>query len=312
MEELKLDSSINSNPSNAFNHAEYLYKENLINQNDFSDVIQKIKDEDNQKDWCDDYVTILSSICEKSQCYRYMHESANTYYRKLSYRITYSSMIFSGAMSGFSIVATKLENTIRPDLATLISGMGHLIIAGIIGFQKKMNLPESAEMHEKASQDFDIFCRKIEFQLRLPITDRSAVPKMVFDSIDRYENLVISNPQIPINILNYFRHTTTALNIDKPSIVKSFTIMPKLLKDDISKINENFSINVNCKKTTDEIKKLRKECKKYMPELSPTIKNINMNKIDNDSMNKIDNDSMNKINDNYYIDDIDVENPTKP
>ena len=94
-------------PKNAFDHAEYLYKKNLIDQEHFGDILLKIKENGNQKEWCNDYVQILSSLCEKSQCYRYMHESANTFYRKLSYRITYSSMLFSGLMSCFSIVSTQ-------------------------------------------------------------------------------------------------------------------------------------------------------------------------------------------------------------
>jgi hypothetical protein len=313
-------------PKNAFDHAEYLYKKNLIDQDNFGDILLKIKENGNQKEWCNDYVKILSSLCEKSQCYRYMHENANTFYKKLSYRITYSSMLFSGIMSCFSIVSTQLDDKIHPELATLISGIGHLIIAGIIGFQKKMNLPESAEMHEKASQDFDIFCRSIEFQLILPISDRLPVPKIVFDSIDKYNNLVISNPQIPLRILNYFRHFTEKLEIDKPSIVDSFTIMPRHI--DINLCNRvinkelNKGFHKDCKNQLkslyedNKLKKLKKQGRKYMPNLSPTIKNIlakqksNTNDYYNDENVVENNDNVND-NDNDNVVNTETQNNLK-
>ena len=53
-------------PKNAFDHAEYLYKKNLIDQEHFGDILLKIKENGNQKEWCNDYVQILSSLCEKS------------------------------------------------------------------------------------------------------------------------------------------------------------------------------------------------------------------------------------------------------
>jgi len=254
---------------------EELYREGILGQEEFLGIITKIKDKGNVKEWCDEYVCILSSICERAQCYRYLHEKSNSHYKTLSYRITYASMFFSGLMSGFSIISTKMEYIIPVNLAALISGLGHLVIAGVTGFQKRMNLPESAEMHEKASQDFDIFCRNIEFQLTLPIDDRQSVPKLVFETIDKYENLVISNPPIPHRILNYFRHNSERFNINKPSIVNAFSIMPKNLNDNIMcKSNNPRNIWTPCQQTR-ELKKYKTKGRKMMPELSPTIKKLN-------------------------------------
>jgi hypothetical protein len=288
---------------NVMSNIEELYKNDILSQEEFIGIMQKMKDKDNIKDWCSEYVCILSAICEKSQCYRYMHENSNSYYKNLSYRITYASMFFSGLMSCFSIVSTKLEDVIPANLAALISGLGHLIIAGVTGFQKKMNLPESAEMHEKASQDFDIFCRNIEFQLILPIEDRVPVPKFVFESIDKYENLVISNPQIPHRILNYFRHSVEKLSINKPSIVNSFTMMPKSLDDNIIDNTDHAKhIWTPCQRDS-QLRKIQSKAKKKMPELSPTIKKMNARQVHKTIQRQItyndDND------DNDYNDDND-------
>ena len=285
---------------------EDLYKNDIISQEEFMGIMQKIKDKGNIKDWCSEYVCILSSICEKSQCYRFMHENSNTYYKNLSYRITYTSMFFSGLMSAFSIVSTKIGDIIPPNTAALISGLGHLVVAGVTGFQKKMNLPESAEMHEKASQNFDILCRSIEFQLTLPIDDRIPVPKLVFDSINKYENLVISNPPIPHSILNYFRHSIDNLSINKPSIVNNFTMMPKSLDDNIICDSEHHVKHIwtPCDK---ELRRINSKGRKIMPELSPTIRKINTYKINKlKQQNNKEDEDITKNNNIHHMEDYDT------
>ena len=284
---------------------EDLYKNDIISQEEFMGIMQKIKDKGNIKDWCSEYVCILSSICEKSQCYRFMHENSNTYYKNLSYRITYTSMFFSGLMSAFSIVSTKIGDIIPPNTAALISGLGHLVVAGVTGFQKKMNLPESAEMHEKASQNFDILCRSIEFQLTLPIDDRIPVPKLVFDSINKYENLVISNPPIPHSILNYFRHSIDNLSINKPSIVNNFTMMPKSLDDNIICDSEHHVKHIwtPCDK---ELRRINSKGRKIMPELSPTIRKINTYKINKLKQHNNKEEDITKNNNIHHTEDYDT------
>ena len=208
-----------------------------------------------KKEWNDSYINILASLCEKGQCYRYMREKSTDYYSKLSRQFTYFSMIFSFLLSGFTLITTDLE-IIDLNIITLVSGVGHILIASITGIHKKMNLPEFSESHRKAAKDFDTFCRNIEFQLKLPVEDRNIVPKYVFSSIDKYESIVSSSPKIPYRIIRSFRHWASYnLKIDQPSIVKTFTPF-----NDI-KTNKNNNIYYeNCDK-----KKLKKGMK-YMPE----------------------------------------------
>ena len=151
---------------NALQHAQYLIEQNLIEIDDFADILERINDKKNEKEWNEKYVNILGSICEKGQCYRYMHEKSSEYYGALSSKFTYFSMIFSFLLSAFTLSANNIE-IIDENLINTISGVGHILIAGITGIHKKMNLPENSEAHRKASKDFDVFSRKIQFQLIL-------------------------------------------------------------------------------------------------------------------------------------------------
>ena len=45
------------------------------------------------------------------------------------------------------------------NIITLVSGVGHILIASITGIHKKMNLPEFSESHRKAAKDFDCAIR---------------------------------------------------------------------------------------------------------------------------------------------------------
>ena len=238
---------------NALKHAQYLIDKNLIDVDDFADILEKIKDKKNEKEWNESYIHILSSICEKGQCYRYMHEKSSDYYSKLSNQFTYFSMIFSFLLSAFTLITTDL-NIINSNIIILVSGIGHILIASLTGMQKKMNLPEYSESHSIAVTEFDTFCRNIEFQLKLPIEDRNIVPKYVFLTIDKYESIVSSSPKIPNKIIISFRHWASYnLTIDQPSIVKTFT--------PIHKLNENNIYYEKCNK-----KKYKKQGLKYMPE----------------------------------------------
>ena len=243
---------------NALQHAQYLIEQNLIEIDDFAEILERINDKKNEKEWNENYVNILGSICEKGQCYRYMHEKSSEYYGALSSKFTYFSMIFSFLLSAFTLTANNIE-IIDENLINTISGVGHILIAGITGIHKKMNLPENSEAHRKASKDFDVFSRKIQFQLNLPIDDRNIVPKYVFTTIERYESIVSSSPHIPVKIIRSFRHWASYnLTIDQPSIVKMFTKI---------NYNPNEEIKEKCIYYKDEEKeRFRKESIKYMPE----------------------------------------------
>ena len=250
--------------SNALKHAQYLIEKNLIDVEDFADILEKIKDKKNEKEWNNTYVNILASLCEKGQCYRYMHEKSTDYYSKLSSQFTYFSMIFSFLLSAFTLITTDLE-IINLNIITLVSGVGHILIASITGIHKKMNLSEYSESHSKAAKDFDTFCRKIDFQLKLPVEDRNIVPKYVFMCLDKYESIVSSSPKIPVKIIRSFRlWASYNLTIDQPSIVKMFT-----------PLNNNIDKDIIYYEKCDK-EKCKKHGLKYMPEF-----------VDNPEINKL-------------------------
>ena len=245
--------------NNALQHAQKLLDKNLIGVEEYAEILEKIKDKKNEKEWNCTYINILASVCEKGQCYRYMHEKSSDYYGKLSSQFTYLSMFFSFLLSAFTLITKDIE-AMDINIITMISGVGHILIASITGIHKKMNLPENSEAHRKASKDFDTFCRKIEFQLKLPIDDRNSVPKYIFTTIDRYESIVSSSPKIPVRILRSFRHWASYnLKIDQPTIVKTFISLTR-------------STDCSSTKTTNmyyedqDKKKYKKEGLKYMPE----------------------------------------------
>jgi hypothetical protein len=212
-----------NNHNNIIKHMLNLYENGLITPEDLSVILERLKDKKNEKCWSKEYVDILSCICERAQCYRYMHEKSSDFYKSLSQKCTYYNMGLSFLLSSFTIVCSEID-FLRPELITLISGIGHLMVASLTGIQKKMKLPEKSESHYKSCSDFDSFARDIEYQLRLPEGDRQIVPKYVLSSIDKYENIVYSTPKIPSKILKSFRYWASSnLDIDQPSIVKTFT-----------------------------------------------------------------------------------------
>ena len=146
--------------NNPLQHAQKLLDKNLIGVEDYAEILEKIKDKKNEKEWNCTYINILASVCEKGQCYRYMHEKSSDYYGKLSSQFTYLSMFFSFLLSAFTLITKDIE-AMDINIITMISGVGHILIASITGIHKKMNLPENSEAHRKASKDFDTFCRKI-------------------------------------------------------------------------------------------------------------------------------------------------------
>ena len=216
-------SSDSSNYHSIIKHMLNLYEHNLITPEDLSIILERLKDKTNEKHWSQEYTDIIACICERAQCYRYMHEKSSHFYKNLSYRFIYYNMALSFFLSSFTIVFSEV-NLMKPHLVALVSGIGHLMVASLTGIHKKMKLPEKSENHNKSCSDFDSFCRELEYQLRLPVDDRQIVPKYVLSSIDKYENIVYSSPKIPTKILTSFRYwASTNLDIDQPSIVKTFT-----------------------------------------------------------------------------------------
>lgn len=211
------------NNNNIIKHMLNLYENSLITSEDLSIILERLKDKKNEKCWSKEYIDILSCICERAQCYRYMHEKSSDFYKSLSQKCTYYNMSLSFLLSSFTIVCSEID-FLKPEIVALISGIGHLMVASLTGIQKKMKLPEKSESHHKSCSDFDSFARELEYQLRLPEGDRQIVPKYVLSSIDKYENIVYSTPKIPSKILKSFRYWASSnLDIDQPSIVKTFT-----------------------------------------------------------------------------------------
>ena len=231
--------------NNIMKHMINLYENNLITPEDLSIILERFEDKKNEKTWNKEYTDIISCICEKAQCYRYMHEKSSDFYKGLSQKITFSNMFFSFLMSSYTIIFSEAK-FIDSNRIALISGIGHLIIASLTGIQNKMKLPEKSESHYKSCSDFDSFCRELEYQLRLPIEDRQVVPKYVCSTIDKYENIVYSSPKIPSKILQGFRYwaSSTNLDIDQPSIVKTFTNIHDLNKNEIYYDQSNIDSNV--------------------------------------------------------------------
>jgi len=204
-------------------HMLNLYENNLITSDDLASILERLKDKTNEKNWNKEYTDIISCTCERSQCYRYMHEKSSEYYKNISKRLTYYNMALSFLLSSYTIICSEI-NFFKPEIVALVSGIGHLIVASLTGIQKQMKLPEKSESHTKICSTFDSFCRELEYQLRLPIDDRQIVPKYVLSSIDKYENIVHSSPKIPSKILHSFRYWASSnLEIDQPSIVRTFT-----------------------------------------------------------------------------------------
>ena len=201
-----------------------MFEGNMLTSDDLSIILERLKDKSNEKIWSKEYTDIISCICERSQCYRYMHEKSADLFKDFSHRLTYYNMGLSFVLSSFTIAVTQIETLMDSSLVALISGIGHLMIAGLTGIQKRMKLPEKSESHRKSFSEFDSFCRELEYQLRLPVEDRQYVPKYVFTTIEKYETIISTSPVIPSKILHNFRHWASYnLEIDQPSIVKTFT-----------------------------------------------------------------------------------------
>lgn len=275
-------SSEGHNYNNIIKHMLNLYENNLITSEDLSIILERLKDKTNEKYWTKEYTDIISCICEKAQCYRYMHEKSSDFYKNLSKKLTFANIIFSFLMSSYTIVSSEIEY-MDVNVTALISGIGHLIIASLTGVQNKMNLPEKSESHSKSCSDFDTFCRELEYQLRLPVEDRQIVPKYVLSSIDKYENIVFSSPKIPSKILQGFRYwaSTTNLNIDQPSIVKTFVNVHDLNKKEIyydqDKLDDNLKYMkefIDCKHIYQHSPTPRGKHKHKKTNRTPKIKRI--------------------------------------
>jgi len=232
-------SSDSSQYQNIMKHMLNLYEHGLITPEDLSSILERLKDKRNEKLWTKEYTNIIACICEKAQCYRYMHEKSSYFYKNLSKKFIYSNMALSFMLSSFTIIFSELD-IIDSNIVSLVSGIGHLMVASLTGIHKKMKLAEKSEIHSKSCVDFDSFCRELEYQLRLPVEDRQIVPKYILSSIDKYENIVYSAPKIPLKILSAFRYFASSnLDIDQPSIVKTFINVHDLSKDDIYYEDEN-------------------------------------------------------------------------
>jgi hypothetical protein len=184
---------VDSEGNGVIKHLLNLYERNLITHIDLSAILERLKDKNNEKNWNKEYTDLISCLCERAQCYRYMHEKSSNLYKNLSQRLTYYNMSLSFLLSSFTLICSEIE-FLEPSSITLISGIGHLMVASLTGIQKKMKLPEKSESHTKTCSDFDSYCRELEYQLRLPISDRHIVPKYVISSIDKYENIIYSSP----------------------------------------------------------------------------------------------------------------------
>ena len=166
-----------------------LVQKEVVNEDEFRDIVKRIRKRNEEVEWSLKQELILKSIGEKSCCYFLLHRDISENYRKMyqkSMMWIFTQTMFSSVIM---FIASGIHNSCEQDallIIPLIAGALNLLIA----FQQKIlefKQPERYMLeHATTSKSFREIYDDINIQLGLARKERNPMPLYLSTIRDKY------------------------------------------------------------------------------------------------------------------------------
>ena len=173
----------------------------------------------NTNNWNENLEKILVSYGEKAQAYVWMHIESYSYYNTISNLIQILILVLSTILSAETILPTALITYWQVETYNLTIMLIKNIITYIITIlsilQNFFKFEQVKNNHKTALSTFMQLSSDISHTLCLKRADRPSGANYVAQKIKKYDELVMTSPNIPNHIINrfkkVFKNTTTSV-----------------------------------------------------------------------------------------------------
>ena len=256
--------SVNSvNDVNDINSVNKVNKVNKVNdetdENDENDETDETNENDdlenigfnntnkikNTPQWTKFYEIILIDWCDKSMCYRYLHNNCNRYYNFMNIILTIP-VIFISTITG---VANFAQERIPDEYVFYYTiGVGSLnIMAGFITtISQFLKIAELNEAHKASAIAWGKLHRNIKLELAKKPDERDNVKSFIKNCKEYYELLIETSPLIKNSEIKSFNRKFRTGDFWKPEICDSLSsVKYTMYEDEPEKVETGTSTQIN-------------------------------------------------------------------
>jgi hypothetical protein len=198
-----------------------LVQKEVVNEDEFRDIVKRIRKRNEEIEWSLKQELILKSIGEKSCCYFLLHRDISEAYRKMYQKSMMGIFTQTMISSIIMFVAAGLQDSCNTDnklfIIPIVAGALNLLIA----FQQKIlefKQPERFMLeHATTSKSFREIYDDINIQLGLARKERSPMPIYLTTMREKYHMCKKIAPYVAKSSHRYFE--AMYLNTDDPSSI---------------------------------------------------------------------------------------------
>ena len=157
-------------------------------------------------DWTEEHEQIMIDWADKALCYKWLHQTAHSEYRRKNTWFTIPVII----MSTLTGTANFAQDRIPPEylnLATMIIGTINLIAGILTTIQQFLKITELNEAHRVSSIAWGKFYRNVKVEISKSPNERSNVVNLLKHSKEEFDRLIETSPSLSNHIIQAFMTT---------------------------------------------------------------------------------------------------------
>jgi len=157
-------------------------------------------------DWTEEHEQIMIDWADKALCYKWLHQTAHSEYRRKNTWFTIPVII----MSTLTGTANFAQDRIPPEylnLATMIIGTINLIAGILTTIQQFLKITELNEAHRVSSIAWGKFYRNVKVEISKSPNERSNVVNLLKHSKEEFDRLIETSPSLSNHIIEAFKTT---------------------------------------------------------------------------------------------------------
>lgn len=187
----------------------YLYGNNKDKPQNVDTVKTKLASMIVNNSWNDKNERLIVSIGENSACYKWMHEKSAQMYNFMSTGLGLALVILNTGLSA---------QTLIPNNIVIIQNVIIYIVTLISVIKSFLKYEELTSKHLLSAGKFGEIYHKIQQQMVLYRKDRINAVEFIRKTLQHYDQLIVSGPEINQLVRNKFKRLFLSSNISVPDI----------------------------------------------------------------------------------------------
>ena len=179
-------------------------------------------------EWMPEHELILVDWGDKALCYRWMHETAHTSYKRKNTLFTIPVIIMSTLTGTANFAQDKIPAEYL-NVATMSIGAINLIAGILTTIQQYLKISELNEAHRVSSIAWGKFHRNIKVELAKSPAERTPVTQLIKACKEEYDRLIETSQSIPNHVVSLFKETFSGGMIKYDDDGKKFPMTDKQL-----------------------------------------------------------------------------------